>query len=398
LPGPLDNYPSVDNPFGIDGARSILETLLSAGALVMVATLFAGIASLVVRYRRSRGTERQQLKWFVYGAAMPPLALLGNDMFPNLSWLIGGVGVACIPAAIGIAVLRYRLYDIDVVINRTLVYGALTACVVGIYVFVVGYLGALFRTGGNLTISLVATGIVAVLFAPLRDRLQRAANRLMYGERDDPYAVLSRLGRRLETTLAPEATLRTVVEIIAQALKLPYAAINLKRDDGEFVTAARYGEPADEPITLPLAYGSEPVGQLILSPRSPGEAFSSSDKRLLDDLARQAGVGGARRAPHRRSATLPRAAGDSARRRAPEAQARPARRARTASRRADPQGRLRTDALRARPRRRRRVAGGAGDGHGGRASRYKAPGLRSAPACPRRAGVGRRHPRGRRAV
>jgi signal transduction histidine kinase len=256
----------------------------------MVAILFAGIASLVVRYRRSRGTERQQLKWFVYGAAMPPLALLGNDLFPSLSWLIGGVGVACVPVAIGIAVLKYRLYDIDVIVNRTLVYGALTACVVGIYVLVVGYLGALFRSGGDLPVSLVATGIVAVLFAPLRDRLQRAANRLMYGERDDPYAVLSRLGRRLETTLAPEATLRTVVEITAQALKLPYAAINLKRDDGEFVTAAQYGEPADEPITLPLAYGSELVGQLILSPRSPGEAFSPSDKRLLDDLARQAGV------------------------------------------------------------------------------------------------------------
>jgi hypothetical protein len=239
LPGPLDNYPSVDNPIGIDGARGILETLLSAGALVMVATLFAGIASLVVRLRHSRGTERQQLKWFVYGAAMLPLTLLGNDLFPSLSWLIGGVGVACIPVAIGIAVLKYRLYDIDLVVNRTLVYGALTACVVGIYVLVVGYLSALFRTGGNLPISLVATGIVAVLFAPLRDRLQRAANRLMYGERDDPYAVLSRLGQRLETMLAPEATLRTVVEITAQALKVPYAAINLKRDDGEFVTAAR---------------------------------------------------------------------------------------------------------------------------------------------------------------
>jgi hypothetical protein len=144
----------------------------------MVAILFAGIASLVVRHRRSRGTERQQLKWFVYGAAMPPLALLGNDLFPSLSWLIGGVGVACVPVAIGIAVLKYRLYDIDVIVNRTLVYGALTACVVGIYVLVVGYLGALFRSGGDLPVSPVATGIVAVLFAPLRDRLQRAANRL----------------------------------------------------------------------------------------------------------------------------------------------------------------------------------------------------------------------------
>ena len=107
-PGPLDNYPSVDNPFGVDGARGIFETLLSAGALVVVVTLLAGIASLVDRYRRSRGTERQQLKWFAYGAAMPPLALLGNRSFPSLSWLIGGAGVACVPVAIGIAILKYR--------------------------------------------------------------------------------------------------------------------------------------------------------------------------------------------------------------------------------------------------------------------------------------------------
>lgn len=112
--GLLNNYPSVDNPFGVDGARGILQTLLSAGAFVMVVTLLAGIASLVVRYRRSRGTERQQLKWFANGAAMPPLALLGNDLFPSLSWLIGGAGVACVPVAIGIAILKYRPYDIDV--------------------------------------------------------------------------------------------------------------------------------------------------------------------------------------------------------------------------------------------------------------------------------------------
>src|SRR5205823_10944824 len=102
-----------------------------------------------------------------------------------------------IPLAIGIAILRYRLWDIDLLINRTLVYSALTASVIGIYVLIVGYLGALFRTGGNLPISLVATGLVAVLFQPLRDWLQRGINHLLYGERDEPYAVVARLGQRL---------------------------------------------------------------------------------------------------------------------------------------------------------------------------------------------------------
>jgi signal transduction histidine kinase len=165
----------------------------------------------------------------------------------------------------------------------------LTVCIVGTYVIIVGYLGALFRTGGDLAISLVATGIVAVLFAPLRDRLQRGVNRLMYGERDDPYAVLSRLGQRLEATLEPHAMLPAVAESVAHALKLPHVAIELKRGE-EYETAAEYGWPAGEPLRLPLVYGTETVGRIVLSPRAPGESFGPADRRLLDDLARQAGV------------------------------------------------------------------------------------------------------------
>jgi signal transduction histidine kinase len=172
-----------------------------------------------------------------------------------------------------------------------------------VYVLVVGYLGTLFQTSGNLLISLLATGLVAVLFQPLRERLQRAVNRLTYGDRDDPYAVISRLGRRLEATLAPDAILPTIVQSVAEALKLPYAAIALKQDD-EMVLAAEVGVGSWElgvgaaaaphpptPISqLPLLYQGEIVGQLILAPR-PGESgFGAADRRLLEDLARQAGV------------------------------------------------------------------------------------------------------------
>ncbi|HEV2122162.1 MAG TPA: hypothetical protein VGW38_05220, partial [Chloroflexota bacterium] len=187
----------------------------------------------VYRYRRVSGpVARQQTKWLVFGFVAAFLISVGfllvQATFPSFArsgapYEIFSATVAVfvwslLPLAIGVAILRYRLWDIDLVINRTLVYAALTACVVGIYVFVVGYLGVMFRTGGNLLSSLVAAGLVAVLFAPLRDRLQRAVNRLMYGERDDPYAVISRLGERLEATLAPEAALSTIVETVADAL------------------------------------------------------------------------------------------------------------------------------------------------------------------------------------
>jgi signal transduction histidine kinase len=196
---------------------------------------------------------------------------------------------SALPIAIGLAILRYRLWDIDLIINRTLVYGALTACVVGLYVLIVGGLGALFQTSGNLLISLFATAVVAVLFAPLRDRLQRGVNRLLYGQRDDPYAVLSRLGQRLEATLAPDAVLPAIVATIKEALKLPYTAIALDQE-GQSIEVAAVGTPTPNPLCLPLSYQGETIGQLILAPRAPGETFTPVERLLLDDLAHQAGV------------------------------------------------------------------------------------------------------------
>ncbi len=194
-----------------------------------------------------------------------------------------------VPLAFGMAILRARLYEIDSLINRALVYGALTTCVAGLYVLVVGYVGTLVRLENNLPISLVATGLGAVLFQPLRERLQRGANRLMYGDRDEPYTAISRLGRRLETALAPEATLPAIVQTVREALKLPYVAIAVDQD-GRCATAASSGTPVPDTLALPLVYQGETLGQLILGPRAPGAGWSAADRRLLADLGRQAGT------------------------------------------------------------------------------------------------------------
>jgi len=314
--------PRWTRPFALVWLVSIPVTLLLTGdslgdpggvwlALIILGGLPIGAVAQIYRYARvSDPLQRQQTKWVVFGISV---AIVGQvvfpllvDFFPSLTRpgstallydLADFTGITLcylfIPLTIGIAVLRYRLWDIDVLINRALVYGALTASVVGLYVLLVGGLGALLQARGNLPISLVATGLVAVLFAPMRDRLQRGVNRLMYGERDDPYGVLSRLGERLEATLEPESVLPAVAETVAQALKLPYAAITLK-EDGEgregFVVAAAYGSPVSAPIRLPLVYQHETVGQLVLAPRVGEESFSATDRRLLDDLARQAGI------------------------------------------------------------------------------------------------------------
>ncbi|HLY31894.1 MAG TPA: GAF domain-containing sensor histidine kinase [Ktedonobacterales bacterium] len=261
------------------------------------------VAQVYRYWRVSTPRERQQTKWVVFGfvlgmaflAVTLPLTIIAvppsiqtNPLYGSLNPIFQ-IALLLIPIFTTIAILRSHLWDIDLIINRTLVYSALTLSVVGLYVLSVGYLGVLFRTNGNPLISLIATGLVAVLFQPLRNWLQRAVNRLMYGQRDDPYAVIAQLGRRLESTLAPEATLSAIVETVAQALKLPYAAITL-RQEGEFRTTTAYGSPVEGTLTLPLSYQTEPVGQLALGPRQRGESFSPADKRLLDDLARQIGI------------------------------------------------------------------------------------------------------------
>jgi signal transduction histidine kinase len=295
------------NPARFGPVAAALDLIAPLGIIVFPVMLLCGIVSLVVRYRRSRGVERLQIRWLIWMCGLIILLVLiviiGELLFPEtfntkepwtfiehvLGLTIQTLSFAGIPLVLGIAILRYRLYSIDLIINRTLVYLALSACIIGIYVFVVGWLGNVFHTGGNLLFSLLATAVVAVLFQPLRERIQRGVNRLLFGERDEPYAVLSRLGRRLEDTLVPDAVLITITDTVREALRLPYSAIALG-DGPSWSIVVASGAPVSHPVRVPLLYQHEPVGDLLLGPRAPGEEFSPADRRLLDDLARQAGI------------------------------------------------------------------------------------------------------------
>src|SRR5215211_5524605 len=342
IPGPLEwSSPfHFDNPFGVDAP--ILGQLRAAATWLLIAALLGAVLSLIMRLVRSRGEERQQIKWFVAASVLGFFALFGVtvasnvvpegnsfgdlvDFLANLLWIVVPAGL---PVAVALAILKYRLYDIDIIINRTLVYGTLTVCIIGTYVLVVGYLGAVFQARGNLALSIFAAGLVAIMFQPLRERLQRAVNRLTYGERDDPYGVLSRLGRRLEATISPEAVLPAIVEDIARALRLPQVAIWLTDGDTLRLGAAHGSIPArvivrdaravealrnatdlvrlvdltpsgayrdilgggGVSLIAALTHQGELVGALCLAPRSPGEDFSPADRRLLRDLASQSGA------------------------------------------------------------------------------------------------------------
>lgn len=267
--------------------------VIFVGLAVLVGSAAAAVAASFVRMRRSRGTEREQVRWFAYGAALALVTVIVQMLVPMTAVVerIVWIGTLALPTAIGIAILRHRLFDIDLLISRTLLWGLLTAFVVGGYVAVVGVIGAQLDGTSDMVPSLVAAGLVALLFQPVRARLQRVVDRFVFGDRADPYAAVALLGRRLEETVASDAILPTTVETVAQALKLPYAALTLRQGDG-FALAAAHGTPNGDPalLTLPLTYNAAPVGQLILAPRTPGESLSPADRRLLEDLARQIGV------------------------------------------------------------------------------------------------------------
>jgi signal transduction histidine kinase len=182
-----------------------------------------------------------------------------------------------------------RLLRADTLLRRSLVYGGMTAGVVAVYAVSVMLLGTVLPGEGPYAVTLLATGLAALVALPLRDRLQRGVSRLLYGDRDEPNRALARLGRRLEASLEPDTVLPMVAETVAEALRLPYAAIEL-RHDGEVSVAAAFGAPRGAMERIPLVHRGEEVGWLVLAARNAGEGFGAADRELLGDLARQAGA------------------------------------------------------------------------------------------------------------
>lgn len=270
---------------------------------------FVGLSSvlnLIYRYGRVTGdVARQQTKWVVYGLvvgvggylAIRAVSLsladpFGSDLILNIGlWILSVLFMLFVPLSIGIAVMRYRLWDINPIINRTLVYGALSASTIAVYILVVGFFSAYLQNARtNYLVAFLATGMIALLFQPLREGLQRGVNRLMYGERDDPTTILSRLSRRIDVTLAPESVPQLIVETIAQALRLPYAAIVQKCPYEEDRVLAVFGEPTSEAVRFPLTYRGANSGEMLLATRAQGETFSPADLKLLKIIAQQAGT------------------------------------------------------------------------------------------------------------
>lgn len=299
----LDVASTPDNPMGI---VAVPEAVYGGWwALNMGVSIVVALGSIVVRFRAADVELRQQMKWplaalvvvcvFALAGIVDVVLVEGFEVNtgaePVISFLVDA-GAVLFAIGLGLGVLRYRLYDVDRVINRTVVYALLTLGVFATYVLMVVGVGELVPDASEEGLALFAAVTAAVAFEPARRRLQAGVNRLMFGHRHDPYAVLTRMGDVMASTGTPAETLEMVVATVATSLKLPWVAVEL-HDNGEAPRTVEHGaaDAVDaEPFVVPLVHGDRTVGCLLAAPRSDGAGMPSVDRKLLQAVAHQAGA------------------------------------------------------------------------------------------------------------
>lgn len=268
--------------------------------LYLLLVLLSGLCfvAFVRRYRHSTGDARPQFRWVLLGTAAMYFAVFVVDERPLLL-LAAVLGVSISVACYVVAVTKYRLYDIDLVISRTLVYGTLAVFIGVVYVIVVVVVGGMLGSGAeNIVLSILATALVAVLLEPIRQRLQRWANRLVYGTRATPYEVLSDLNPRLGEAEPAQGVLERMVRLMAEGIGAEQAAVWVGDSDG---LAAAVGWP-DLPapskvvdidelagVSFPVIHDEELVGALQVI-KSRGNPITPTEQQLLADLAGSAGL------------------------------------------------------------------------------------------------------------
>ncbi|MGA6221285.1 histidine kinase [Streptomyces umbrinus] len=292
MPGPLGSgYFGAPNPAGVAALSFAVTHVGAVSVLIVLSPFLLSIVSMLVRYRNSTGLVRRQLKWVAWAALVSVCLVTVHIVLldgPAESLAMDAVP-ALLGVAIAIAITRHNLFNIDRLLSNTLMYAGLTAAVAGLYIGTVSAFGLLLRHSVSGLAPLLATGVVAVLLQPLRAVLQRLVSRFVYGLRDDPYTALATLGRRLETTSAPKDVLPEAAATVAEALRLPYVAIELdgwSTRGSDRTRVATYGTEVQHPLRLALVHQGEEIGALLVGPRSVEEHFSAADLRLLQDVAR----------------------------------------------------------------------------------------------------------------
>ncbi|MFG1864596.1 sensor histidine kinase [Microbispora bryophytorum] len=281
-PDPID-LPGIYNPIAVPGADALVISILLLGPLSLPACI-----SLLRFARRDTGPYTPALRTAARVSFVVPASYIACVIAGFTSGDTAPIAVLenCAAIAVGVAawigIVRHGLLNTRVVLNRALVYGSVSLALVAVYLIVVVSLGLFF---GGLMPQIVAAIMAALVVLPLRDLVQRRINQLVYGLRDNPAAAFARLGDRLDAAGAPEEILPAAVRTVAEALRLPYVAIEV---GGEVL--CRHGRALPgETEALPLPFAGETIGHLVLQTRSTGD-FSADERRLLSDLTKQVAV------------------------------------------------------------------------------------------------------------
>ncbi len=284
-PGPVESDSTVVNPLGVAALGGLPEQVAGATVMAMLGVSVAGLTSLVVRWRRGPAEERHRLAWLALAAVVMVVVLMAG--FVASPWTPDWVGViaeaitvAAVPLATGVAVLRSRLFDVEAVLDRALVYVVLTGLVVVTYAATVAVATSWLGSDAGRGASLFAAAVVAVSLSPVKDRLHRGIDRLLYGDRSRPYAVLSGFAAKLERTSGSDDLLTTVTDSIAESLRAPYVRVAV--GSGAVIP--------EDAVVFPLISHGRQEGLLLVGQRSGGRGFAARETKLLGDLARQVAV------------------------------------------------------------------------------------------------------------
>jgi signal transduction histidine kinase len=284
-PGETDDFPGWDNPLGIPVAAALLRVVGVVGGSALALAAVITVASVVWRFWSGTPQVRAQLRWLLVAVAVLTFTVVlpVPAHLDAASAALGLLSALMLPVTLAVALLRRD----HVVLPRVLVFGLLSTLLLAGYLALVGAAQAALGSTADGVVALVAAGIVAVAATPLRTRLQRSVDRLVYGDRGDPYAALTDLGRRI--TGSPDDLLAEVVQAVASALRSPYVAVHLGDDP---TPAAETGQPsASVPtVSVPLLLHGRSAGSLVVAQRTAREPFGRRDLTLLDGLAPQVAV------------------------------------------------------------------------------------------------------------
>ncbi len=317
-PAPLQDLRK-PNPFAVEGAGFEVLSYFAAFFLPLIVT---AVVKLVRRLRRATGDERPQLKWFAFAAAIAGMGVAAagvtsvvqeivspNEPIPFWMRALQDMSIFLftgLPIATGIAIFKYRLYEIDVIINKTVVFAVLAGFVSAIYVAVVVGIGAAVGSTGNRLLPIVAVALIAVAFQPLRERAHVLANRFVYGKRASPYEVLSEFTNRAGGSFSTEEILPEMAHVLAEGTGARQAQVWLRIGTELVPSAAHPGPPTGDRVaveetattipalagfdrTAPVIHRGELLGALGAT-KPPNEPFTPAEEKLLSDLASQAGL------------------------------------------------------------------------------------------------------------